>query len=67
MNWLPMAQTLFYSVFGLVILCLGFYVVDKLTPGDMWDEIIQKHNVALAVLAAGFAIALGLIIASAIH
>ncbi len=67
MNWNPALLSVFYSVLGLVILCLGFYVVDKITPGSMWEEINQKQNVALAILAAGFAIALGIIIASAIH
>jgi len=67
MNWMPVLQSVSYSILGLVVLCLGFYVVDKITPGSLWEEIIHKQNVALAVLAAGFAVALGLIIASAIH
>ena len=67
MNWNPVLLSALYSVLGLAILCVGFYVVDKITPGDIWEEIIQKQNVAVAVVAAGFAVALGIIIASAIH
>jgi len=67
MNWNPVLSSIGYSVLGLLILCVGFWAVDKITPGHIWDEIIHKQNVALAVLAAGFAVALGLIIASAIH
>jgi uncharacterized membrane protein YjfL (UPF0719 family) len=66
-NWAPILGSIGYSVLGVVIMIVTFVIVDLLTPGELWKEIIDKQNTALAVLAAGFAIAVGIIVASAIH
>lgn len=58
---------LVYSLVGIVILILTFWIIDKLTPRDLWKEIIEKQNMAFALLAASFTIAIALIISSAIH
>ncbi|HET6232533.1 MAG TPA: DUF350 domain-containing protein [Longimicrobiaceae bacterium] len=57
---------LIYAVLGIVILVLGFVLVDKLTPGSMWEELMVKQNVALGVATAGIAIGLSIVIAAAI-
>ncbi len=56
-----------YSVIGLIIFGLGFYVVDKLTPYNLWKEIIEEHNVSLSIVIGAISIGLCIIIASAIH
>jgi putative membrane protein len=58
--------TLLYAAIGLVIFVVGFWLWDKATPADLWGEIC-RGNQAVATLAAGVAIALALIISSAIH
>ncbi|MEO6339226.1 MAG: DUF350 domain-containing protein [Caulobacteraceae bacterium] len=62
-----LAATLVYALIGVVVLALGFLIWDRLTPVDMWKEICEKQNLALAVLAAGVAIGVSIIIAAAIH
>ena len=57
---------LIYAVLGIVVLVLGFVLVDRLTPGSMWEELMQKQNVALGVAMAGLAIGLSIVIAAAI-
>jgi len=59
--------SLVYSIIGLGIFGLSFYVFDKLTPGDFWKEILTEHNTALAIIAGAMSLGLALIIASAIH
>ena len=59
--------SLIYSVIGLSIFALGFKVFDRITPGKLWHEIIEEHNVALAVIVGAIAIGIGLIISAAIH
>lgn len=59
--------SLVYSLLGIVILVVSFIVIEKLAPENLWKEIVDKQNVALAILAAGFMLAVSLIIASAIH
>jgi uncharacterized membrane protein YjfL (UPF0719 family) len=56
-----------YSLLGVVTFIASFVILDKATPGDLWREIIQEKNVAVAVLAGSAAIGLALIISSAIH
>ena len=56
-----------FALLGIVILVLAFVVIDKLTPGELWHQIIQERNTALAVVVAGIVLGLSLIIAAAIH
>ena len=58
---------LVYSGLGILILLVAFWIIEKITPENLWKEIIEKRNTALAILAAAFMIAVAIIIASAIH
>ena len=58
--------TLVYTGIGMVIFIAGFWLWDKATPADLWGEVL-RGNQAVAILAAGVAIGLALIISSAIH
>ena len=57
---------LVYSVVGIVILVVGFKILDLVTPFDLNKEISEDNNVAAGVLVAGMMIGLGIIIAAAI-
>ena len=59
--------TLLYAVIGIVVLGIFFVVIDKLTPYHLWTEIVDKKNVALAIVLGSMCIAVGLIIAAAVH
>jgi uncharacterized membrane protein YjfL (UPF0719 family) len=56
-----------YSLLGLVIFIVGFVVIDWWTPYDLWKEIVEEQNTALAILIAGISIGLCIIIASSVH
>lgn len=55
-----------YSVLGVLLFLAAFLVFNRLTPGTLWRELIEEHNTALAVVVAGIAIALSIVIAAAI-
>lgn len=57
---------LVYAFLGITIFIISFATLDKWTPGSMWHEIIEEHNTALAVLFAGFAVGISIVIAAAI-
>ena len=59
--------TVLYAVIGVAILWVSFAVIDKLTPYKLWDQIVEHKNIALAIVVAGMFIAIGLIVAAAIH
>lgn len=56
-----------YAVIGVVVLCVSFVLIDRLTPYRLWDEICEKKNVALAIVVGAMFIAIGQIVAAAIH
>lgn len=55
-----------YALLGIVLFVLGFFLVDRLTPGTLWKEIIEEHNTALAVIVGAMSIGISIIIAAAI-
>jgi uncharacterized membrane protein YjfL (UPF0719 family) len=55
-----------YAVLGIAIFVSALVMINRLTPGTLWKEIIEEHNTALAILFAGFAISISLVIAAAI-
>lgn len=59
--------SILYAVIGVVVLWLSFIVIDMLTPYKLWDEIVEKKNLALAIVIGGMFIAIGQIVAAAIH
>ena len=56
-----------YSAIGIAILSASFMVFDWITPGNMWKEIVEEKNMPLAITLGAMTIAVGNIIASAIH
>lgn len=56
-----------YSVLGILILFLAFWIIEKITPENLWKEILEKQNMALAVVFAAFIIAIAIIVSSSIH
>ena len=61
-----LAATLF-AVLGIAIFALSFVVLDRMTPYNLWKEIIEEKNVALAVLLGAASIRICVIIAAAVH
>lgn len=56
-----------YSFLGVFILIVCFFLIEKITPDNTYREVTQNKNVAVAIIAAAFIIAIAIIIASAIH
>ena len=56
-----------YSFLGIAILAVSFRIFDALTPGNLWNEVVVEKNMPLAIALASMTIAVGMIIASAIH
>ena len=59
--------SILYALIGVLVFWISFVVVDKVTPYNLWSEIIEKKNVALAIVVGSMAIAIGLIVSAAIH
>ena len=42
-------------------------LTDKITPTDLWAEIVEKQNRALALVVAAMCLGISIIVAAAIH
>ncbi len=62
-----LVNALIYAIIGVVILVVSFITWDKITPYDLWKEIVEKQNTALAIFAGLMALGIAIIVASAVH
>ena len=69
-EWLKpgiIAGSILYALIGVAIFWITFVIIDKITPYDLWGEIVEKKNTALAIVVGSMCIAIGLIVAAAVH
>ena len=70
MNLVPLGNiisALVFAFIGIFVFVIAFVVMDKVTPYHLWKEIVQEHNMALAILIGAMSIGICIIIAAAIH
>ena len=60
-------SSLVFALMGVGIFWLCFVIIDKITPYNLWEEIIEKQNQALALVVAAMALGICIIVAAAIH
>jgi uncharacterized membrane protein YjfL (UPF0719 family) len=56
-----------YAILGVVIFAVSFVVLDKMTPYDLWKELVEGHNTALAIFVGLMALGVSVIIAAAVN
>jgi uncharacterized membrane protein YjfL (UPF0719 family) len=56
-----------YAVLGIVIFSFAFVIIDRMTPYDLWKEICENRNVALAIMVGAMSLGVCIIIAAAVH
>ena len=71
MDWMstharPLVDSIVYSIVGVMVLGLSFYVIEKVLPFSMRKEIAEDQNVSLGIILGAFVIGLSIIIAAAI-
>lgn len=59
--------SMLYALIGVLVFWICFLIVDKVTPYDLWGEIVEKKNMALAIVVGAMCIAIGMIVSAAIH
>ena len=69
-EWLKPAVvfgSLIYALIGVVVFWVSFLIIDKLTPYDLWGELVERRNTALALVVAAMCLGISIIVAAAIH
>ena len=59
--------SLLFALIGVAVFWLCFVIIDKITPYDLWSEIVEKQNQALALVVAAMCLGISIIVAAAIH
>ena len=59
--------SILYALIGVVIFWVTFVIIDKVTPYDLWQEIIEKQNVALGIVVGAMSLGISIIVAAAVH
>jgi putative membrane protein len=69
-EWLRPAAflgSILYALIGVLMFWIIFLLIDKFSPYDLWQEIVEKQNVALGVVVAAMSLGISIIVAAAIH
>ncbi|MDN3578100.1 DUF350 domain-containing protein [Chitinimonas viridis] len=59
--------SLVYSLLGVAVFWVAFIIIDKITPYDLWKNLVEERNQALATVVAAMCLGIAIIVASAIH
>lgn len=59
--------TLVFTIFGLIVFGVAFFIMGKATPFSIRKELEDDHNVALGIVMGAVILGIALIIAAAIH
>ncbi|MEO6177900.1 MAG: DUF350 domain-containing protein [Flavobacterium circumlabens] len=66
-HYQPVVNSILFSFLGIIILLAAYFVIEKITPENTWKEVVEKNNVAVAIVLAAFIIGISMIISAAIH
>ena len=55
-----------FGLSGIVLLIIGYYLWEMITPYNLRREIHENKNLAVAIVAGAFVIGMGIVIAAAI-
>ena len=69
MNQLPdlIVATLVFSLIGLVMFALAFWIIAKISPFSIRKEIEVDQNIALGIVIGAVIIGIAMIVAAAVH
>jgi uncharacterized membrane protein YjfL (UPF0719 family) len=60
-------SALLFALMGVLIFWVCFIIIDKITPYDLWGEIVEKQNMALGLVVGAMCLGISIIVAAAIH
>lgn len=67
-QWKYVVAAMLYSGIGVFMLVVCFFLLDFFTPKvEIWKELVEKQNIAVAIFLGAVAYGIATIIASAIH
>lgn len=65
--WELIITTLVFTITGLILFALAFWLMGKIAPFSIRKEIEEDQNMALGIVIAAVIIGIALIVSAAIH
>jgi len=56
-----------FAVAGIGVFAVALVLLGRLLPGQLWRQAVEERNMPAAIILAGVALALGWIVAAAVH
>lgn len=67
MTDLPFLNAMLYTALGVTAFVVAFAIVVKLAPVQLWKQLVEERNIAVAIVAGAVALGLCWIIAATMH
>ena len=64
--WRLMLDAALFGLSGIVLLIIGYYLWELITPYNLRREIHENKNVAVAIVVAAFIIGMAMVIAASL-
>lgn len=56
-----------FAVLGIAVFGAGLLLLARFLPGRLWRQAVEERSVPAAIIVAAIAVALGWIVAAAVH
>jgi hypothetical protein len=66
LSWPSILTSIVYGLLGLILLLIGYYLYEIITPWSVKDELITHRNPAVGMVVAAFIVGMAIVIAAAI-
>ncbi|MFN8315903.1 MAG: DUF350 domain-containing protein [Chitinophagales bacterium] len=66
-NITNLTNSVLFSFVGITILVVSFLLIEWVTPQNIYKEVVENKNVAVAIVAGAFILAIAFIVGAAIH
>jgi uncharacterized membrane protein YjfL (UPF0719 family) len=66
LSWAGLFTSVVYGLVGLILLLIGYYSYELITPFSVKEELISHRNPAVGLVVAAFILGMAIIIAAAI-
>ena len=66
LSWPSLLTSVVYGLLGLILLLIGYYIYELITPFSVKEELITHRNPAVGIVVAAFILGMAIVIAAAI-
>ena len=66
LSWASILTSVVYGFVGLILLLIGYYIYEIITPFSVKEELISHRNPAVGMVIAAFILGMAIVIAAAI-